>query len=220
MSNKTERSAPTVTRPRRTRGRPSVMDKHAVAEAAFALWFERGLAATSWSDLAEVTGVSARTLIRHFPDKRDIAWLGVAPATARLRAALAQIPATADLNDALRAAIVESVSHDPRISRVNPSWLRLISTEPELSSMSAQAFRPWIDELAGFIRSRIPLAPNAVCVALGTAYQAAAFAALTEWANASPTDSPTDSPQPATHTDAADAVEAMLAWIDIRIPGL
>lgn len=191
---------------RRGRGRPSVIDSGAVAEAAFRLWRDQGFADTSWADLADATGVSARTLLRHFPTKADIAWTGVAQATVRLRDALEKTSAADSLADAIRTGVVSSVSHHPRVQRVNPAWLRLIADEPELLAMAPRAYRPWIDELAAFIGRRVPHAPPAICRALASTYQAAAFAALTEWA-----DSGADG-------DSADAVDAMLGWIDIRIP--
>ncbi|TYQ10307.1 UNVERIFIED_ORG: TetR family transcriptional regulator [Gordonia westfalica J30] len=185
-----------------------MIDSGAVAEAAFRLWRERGYANTSWNDLAEATGVSARTLLRHFPTKADIAWIGVAHATVRLRDALEKTSAADPLADAIRTGVVSSVSHHPRVQRANPAWLRLIADEPELIAMAPRAYRPWIEELAAFIGRRVPHAPPAICRALASTYQAAAFAALTEWADAG---APGDS---------ADAVDAMLGWIDIRIPGM
>ncbi|QHG82302.1 TetR/AcrR family transcriptional regulator [Rhodococcus rhodochrous] len=187
----------------RRRGRPSVIDTEAIAEAAFRLWSRQGYADTSWNDLAEATGISARTLIRHFSVKSAIAWIGVAPATERLRASLSVAPETAPLTDAVRTAIVESISHRPHIQRVGRDWLRLIAGTPELAAMSSEAYRPWITELADYIGRRVPEVPAAIARALATAYQAAAFAALTEWA------------EEGAHGDPADAVDAMLRWMDI-----
>ncbi|MEU5843691.1 TetR family transcriptional regulator [Rhodococcus sp. NPDC047139] len=187
----------------RRRGRPSVIDTEAIAEAAYDLWSRQGYADTSWNDLAEATGISARTLIRHFSAKSAIAWIGVDPATERLRASLSAASETAPLTDAVRAAIVESVSHRPHIQRVGPDWLRLIAGTPELAAMASEAYQPWITELAGYIGRRVPEVPAAIARALATAYQAAAFAALTEWA------------QEGAHGDPADAVDAMLRWMDI-----
>lgn len=69
--------------------------------------------------------------------------------------------------------------------------------------MATEAYRPWITVLADYLTRRIPDAPPAIARALATAYQAAAFAALTEWAEAG------------AHGDSADAVDAMLRWMDI-----
>ncbi|MBD0022180.1 TetR family transcriptional regulator [Gordonia pseudamarae] len=189
---------------RRGRGRPSVLDAEAVVGAAFELWNEKGFAATSWADLAEATGISARTLMRHYPSKHAIAWHGVAPATERLRASLAAAPASASVADAIRTAVVESVTHRPFMPGLSRSWLRLMLSEPELAAMAPRAHLPWIEEIAAFISARLD-APAGVCRALGATYEAAAFAALREWAE-------TDVGDP------ADAVDEVLRWIDIHLP--
>jgi AcrR family transcriptional regulator len=192
--------------PVRGRGRPRVLEPEVVAEAAFRLWAERGYAATSWTDLSEATGISTRTLLRHFAAKSDIAWVGVGSATLRLRTSLAEVPDSVPLTEAVRSAVVDSVSRTPRVQRVSPAWLRLISGEPELAGMSQTAYRPWIDELAAYIQRRNPAAPAAIARALATAYQAAAFAALVEWANGG------------AHGEPADSVDSMLRWLDIHAP--
>lgn len=117
-----------------------------------------------------------------------------------------QRPRAGELSLVIRSAIVESVSHEPRVRRVAPDWLRLISSEPELAATAPLAYRPWIETLARYIASRLPDAPAAICRALATAYQAAAFAALIEWADAG------------AQGDCADAVEEMLRWMDIHAP--
>lgn len=180
-----------------------MLDPEAVAETAFRLWADRGYSATSWADLAHATGISSRTLIRHFSVKSAIAWVGVAPATARLRETLSRTDDSTPLSDAVRRAIVDSVSHDPRVQRASTDWLRLIAGEPELSAMAFTAYQSWITELAGYIGRRAPEMPDAVARALATAYQAASFVALTEWAG------------DGAHGRPADAVDATLRWMDV-----
>ncbi|MEV0354887.1 helix-turn-helix domain-containing protein [Nocardia sp. NPDC050697] len=195
-------SAPPSRRP----GRPSVLDSKAVTASALRLWSERGFAGTSWNDLAQATGISARTLLRHYSSRAEIAWLGVAPATERLRAALDGAADGLPTAAIVRGAIVESVSHDPRLHEVAPGWLRLISAEPELAAGAPRAYQPWIETLARYFALRLPAAPAAICRALATAYQAATFAALLEWADAG------------ANGDPADAVERMLRWLDVHAP--
>ncbi|WP_068165992.1 TetR/AcrR family transcriptional regulator [Rhodococcus phenolicus] len=187
----------------RGRGRPTVLEPEFVAETAFRLWSLRGYDSTSWNDIADATGISTRTLIRHFSTKSAIAWVGVASATQRLRESLSAVPDSVPLGEAVRTAVADSVSHHPRVQRVGPDWLRLIASTPELVATASQAYRPWITELARYITRRNPEVPPAVGRALATAYQAAAFAALTEWA------------EDGAHGDSADSVEATLRWLDI-----
>ncbi|MFC4128454.1 TetR/AcrR family transcriptional regulator [Nocardia rhizosphaerae] len=196
-----------MTRPvSRRPGRPSVLDSRAVAAGALRLWTERGFATTSWQDLADATGISTRTLLRHFATRSDIAWIGVAPATGRLREALAGAAEDAPVAGVVRAAIVESVSRDPRIHELAPDWLRLISSEPELAATAPAVYQPWIETLAGYLSRRRPTAPAAIGRAIATAYQAATFAALIEWAEAGAVG------------DCAESVDRMLCWLETHTP--
>ncbi|MFD3747854.1 TetR/AcrR family transcriptional regulator [Nocardia sp. NPDC058633] len=195
-----------MTQPRRP-GRPSVLDTGAVSVGALRLWTDRGFATTGWNDLAEATGVSTRTLLRHFSSRSEIAWIGVAPATERLREALA-VAVTEELPAVVvRTAIVESVSRDPRIQELAPDWLRLISSEPELVATAPRIYQPWIDTLSGYLAGRLPGSPAAICRAIATAYQSATFAALIEWAESG------------AQGDCADSVDRMLRWMDPHLPG-
>ncbi|MFI1236019.1 TetR/AcrR family transcriptional regulator [Nocardia salmonicida] len=192
--------------PRRP-GRPSVLDTGAVSVGALRLWADRGFATTSWNDLAEATGISTRTLLRHFSSRSEIAWIGVAPATERLHDALRAAAPEEPPAVVVRAAIVESVSRDPRIQELAPDWLRLISSEPELAATAPRIYRPWIDTLSGYLAGRLPGTPAAVCRAMATAYQSATFAALIEWAESG------------AEGDCADSVDRMLRWMDPHLSG-
>ncbi|MEV4156985.1 TetR family transcriptional regulator [Nocardia salmonicida] len=192
--------------PRRP-GRPSVLDTRAVSAGALRLWADRGFATTNWSDLAEATGISTRTLLRHFSSRSEIAWIGVAPATGRLQSALGAASPEQPPAVVVRAAIVESVSRDPQIQELAAGWLRLISSEPELAATAPRIYRPWIDTLSGYLADRLPGSPAAVCRAIATAYQSATFAALIEWAESG------------AEGDCADSVDRILRWMDPHLPG-
>ncbi|MFC7344737.1 TetR/AcrR family transcriptional regulator [Saccharopolyspora griseoalba] len=165
---------------RAQRGRPTVLDRGAIATATFRLWSEHGYQAVGWRDIAEATGVSVRTLVRHFARKSDIAWVGVPGATRRLRAALAETPADVPVDVAARRAIVESISDDP-MTPAGTDWIRVVASEPELAGSAPGAYRPWIDELARFLRQRAPELSPAEAEAIASGYQATAFAALVSW---------------------------------------
>ncbi|MFD6055599.1 TetR/AcrR family transcriptional regulator [Agromyces sp. NPDC060279] len=185
----------------RGRGRPSVVDAGAVTEAAFLLWSERGYAETGWKELAETTGVSARTLMRHFGTRDRIAWAGVEAANERLEQAIAELREEPDAAVAVRRAIVASVSHDEHVRRSAAAWFRLIAAEPALLATAAAANRVWTARLATHLAERLPGAGPAVCAALAAAYEAATISALRSWAERGGSGDP------------ADAVDTALAWI-------
>lgn len=200
-TSRADASAEAVGRAGRGRGRPSVVDVGAVTEAAFLLWSEHGYAETGWKELAETTGVSARTLMRHFGTRDRIAWAGVEAANERLEQAIVELRDEPDAAAAVRRAIVASVSHDVHVRRSAAAWFRLIAAEPELVATAAAANRMWTARLAAHLAERLPGAGPAVCAALAAAYEAATFSALRGWADG-------DAPG-----DPADAVDAALAWI-------
>lgn len=187
------------------RGRPTVLDRAAIATATFRLWTERGYAAVGWKDIAEATGVSVRTLVRHFAHKSDIAWLGVPTATRRLRQALEDMPEDVPVDEAVRRAIVASISDDP-MTPAGPDWIRVVCTEPEIAGTAPTAYRPWIAELAHFIGRRLPGITPAAATALASGYQAATFAALVDWS------------ETGSHDRAAIAADEALSWLSIH-PG-
>lgn len=178
-----------------------MVDHDAVAEAAIVLWSERGYDGTTWRDLAEATGVSERTLLRHYQTRAAIAWTGVDAARERLASALAAAAADAPLADVLRHAVVRSVSHDS-VRRLGSRWATLVSTEPELAAFGQRSNLPWTADLADYIAARLPDAPRAVANAVAAAYEAASRSALVDWAASDA-------------GDPADAVDAALRWLRV-----
>lgn len=168
----------------RGRGRPSTIDRDAVSIAALELWSERGLADTSWGDIAEATGVSVRTLVRHFDAKEDLAWVGVPSATARLVSALDTTPSGLATVDALRAAVVASIGTLERHRTSGPLWLRAIAAEPTLRATSVTAHAPWIAAIGDFIAARHPEVPASARHGIAIAFEVAAYDALLACAEA------------------------------------
>lgn len=164
------------------RGRPRVLDRGAVAAETYRLWVERGYDAVSWRDIAEATGVSVRTLNRHFASKSEIAWVGVPAATRRLRTALREMPAERPIHDAIRQAIAASLS-DMLATSTGRNWVDAICTQAELAGSAWSAYLPWIDELARFLVERVPEMGSPAARAIANGYQATTFAALVSWKN-------------------------------------
>lgn len=184
------------------RGRPSVLDRGAVASETYRLWVERGYEAVSWSDISEATGVSVRTLNRHFSRKSEIAWVGVPAATRRLRRALREMPADRPVHDAIRQAIAASLS-DVLATDTGRDWVDAVCSQKELAGSAGSAYRPWIDELARFLVERFPDMASPVAHAIASGYQSATFAALVSWKSGE------------LPGGAATAVDEMLQWLAV-----
>lgn len=188
---------------KRGRGRPTIMDQEAVSRAVLALWDQRGYANVGWQDIADATGVSVRTLTRHFPSKSAIAWVGAVRATEILVRALAGIDDSIEINEAVRIAIVESAELSGYASTNRHAWIKAVAFEPDLVSTAKSAFEPWINTLAEYLHKRLPHLAQFQCQALAQALQAATFAALLSEAVASE------------HSSATAVVERTLAHMRI-----
>lgn len=169
-----------------------MIDREAIATAAVGEWGRRGFAATTWQHLADATGVSARSLIRHFGTQQEILGVGVEAATARLAAELDGDHSERPLGRVLRDAVVASVSHDLAVRAVASDWAQVIAREPELRGWLASGYRAWIDTLATAVANRAPHIDQASCTAIASGYQAAAASALLDWALAGASEDPAD----------------------------
>ncbi|MCX2734006.1 helix-turn-helix domain containing protein [Saccharopolyspora sp. NFXS83] len=185
------------------RGRPTVLDRGAVATATFRLWTAHGYDAVGWGDIADATGVSVRTLVRHFSRKSEIAWVGVPAATKRLREALRATPDDLPVSDAVRRSVLASVSHDPMLASAGVDWVRVVYAQEEIAGSAGAAYRPWIEELAGYIAGRVPEITRATATAIASGYQAATFAALVAWSEGG------------ARGDAVAATDEALRWLEI-----
>jgi AcrR family transcriptional regulator len=183
------------------RGRPTLVDPVTIAAEAFRLWSARGVQGTTWAELAEATGVSIRTLMRHFPAQTDIAWVGVPAAVERLRRELDAAPAGLAAMAVVRRGVHASVIDPAADAHITREWLELVANDPQLRAAASVGWRPWTAAISAFIAVRAPSASAVVCVALAAAIQAATFTALLEAVD-----------------DRTAAVDAALDALDLRLP--
>lgn len=191
------------------RGRPTVIDRERIASAAMRLWRERGYAATRWSDLAEATGVSERTLVRHFDTQAAVLDVGIDRAVVRLREVMAEHPDT-EVAAALVEGIGVIVSTGEGVGEPGADagdWATVLSREPALQAWMRTGNQPWITAISEAIQARRPDVDAAACDAIAAAFEAAASAAMLRWAS------------DGSHDDPADHVRAALRWIRIAEPG-
>jgi AcrR family transcriptional regulator len=92
-----------------------------LAQAALALYAERGFEQTTVAEIAARAGLTERTFFRHFADKREVLFYGMEMARDLLVRAVADAPASATPMDAVGAAL-EAVS---AMLQENPERVRL-----------------------------------------------------------------------------------------------
>ncbi|MDN4478518.1 TetR family transcriptional regulator [Demequina sp. SYSU T00039] len=128
-------------------GRPQIADPDAIALIAVGLFAERGFDAVTMDDIAAASGISRRTLFRHFATKNDLVWRDFFATYERISRRMEQsppAPGIAGLRDVMREglAIPEGAEENARIR------LRIIGDSPEVFSAGIAAMSDVRDTLA------------------------------------------------------------------------
>ncbi|MDN4482324.1 TetR family transcriptional regulator [Demequina lignilytica] len=128
-------------------GRPQIADPDAIALIAVGLFAERGFDAVTMDDIAAASGISRRTLFRHFATKNDLVWRDFFATYERISRRMEQsppAPGIAGLRDVMRdgLAIPEGAEENARIR------LRIIGDSPEVFSAGIAAMSDVRDTLA------------------------------------------------------------------------
>ncbi|HEX6487727.1 MAG TPA: TetR family transcriptional regulator [Candidatus Dormibacteraeota bacterium] len=107
--------------------------RHRIAGAAVLLHSQRGIAATSWDEIAAAAGVNRATVYRHFPRLEELV-----PACARIAFEAIDLPAP----EQLRAALADLPDAGARLERIvrescacferGADWLRAARREGDL----------------------------------------------------------------------------------------
>jgi AcrR family transcriptional regulator len=79
--------------------------RHRLAQAALALYAERGFDQTTVAQIAERAGLTERTFFRHFADKREVLFWGAGALQELLVSTVANAPASMTPIDAVAAAL-------------------------------------------------------------------------------------------------------------------
>jgi AcrR family transcriptional regulator len=165
------------------RGRPPVSTREALEEVAFTLLLRDGYEATTIQAIMTAGGVGRSTFFRYFGTKGGIVWGEFDRAVRRLHALLegagAEVPVMTAVIDAVAASTVASRDAAP------DTWLdrfRVLDEDPALSGETAEHWRVWAAEIAGYVQRRTGLAAgDVVASAIGGAVQAAYVAVLRRW---------------------------------------
>jgi mycofactocin system transcriptional regulator len=173
------------------RGRPRATSRRELQAIAIRLFAEQGFEATTIEQVAAEAGVSERTFFRYFTTKGGVLWAEFETEVAAIRAALAVVPDSVPMMEAIRGAVVAANHY--RAEDVPEMRLRmsLIATEPALSFGAAEHYANWEQAVSEFAARRLGQpAESLYCLAIGRAVLAACRAAYDRWSARADNDLP------------------------------
>ena len=160
--------------------KPSARER--LAEAAFALFDERGYERTTIDDIALAAGIGRRTFFRYFPSKNDVAWGSFDEELDRMRLRLKAFPPELPLMDAVRVAIVDFNTFAPEQIPLHRRRMRLILRTPALQAHSTLRYAAWRQVIDEFVAERAGQRPDALAPrTLGYVALGVAIAAYEQW---------------------------------------
>src|ERR1700742_3279217 len=125
------------------RGRPPSTSRRELRLIALRLFAAHGFDNTTIEQIAAEAGVSERTFFRYFTTKASVLWAEFDTEVAAIRDALADVPESVPMMDAIRTAVVAANHY--RAEDVPDMRMRmaLIATEPALSFGAAEHYAHW-----------------------------------------------------------------------------
>jgi len=141
-------------------GRPPGTSRREVTRTALELCAERGFEETTVDDIAEVLGVSRRTLFRYFASKNDMVWGDFDWVLDRLRHCLDATAPDVPLHEALGHAVVESNRYEDEQLPELRIRMRLITGVPALQAHSALRYAEWREVIAVWVAQRLGCRPG------------------------------------------------------------
>jgi AcrR family transcriptional regulator len=103
-----------------------------LAEAAFALYGERGFEQTTVADIAKRAGLTERTFFRHFADKREVLFAGADALRELMLSTIAQAPESLAPIDAVAAGLEASGALIQEGGELSRQRQAIIDASPEL----------------------------------------------------------------------------------------
>ena len=149
--------------------------RDALARAALELFVERGYDETTLAEIAEVAGVSTRTIFAYFPSKEDILFSTMQAMRDALAQALVERPAGTDALTALREFILSS-AHEK--TEFDHKLGRVIAADPTLSSHKRARIAEFQEVLAAAIADDLGVGPDDLRPQVAAASLTAAFEVL------------------------------------------
>jgi TetR/AcrR family transcriptional regulator, regulator of mycofactocin system len=164
------------------RGRPPGTSRRELELIALRLFTDQGFDSTTIEQIAAEAGVSKRTFFRYFSSKAGLLWSEFDREVDTIRAALAEVPATVPMMDAIRRAVVTANHYGPQDVPELRIRMHLISSVPALQSSTAVHYDAWERAISDFAATRIGQPADSLYpLAVGRATLAACRAAYDRW---------------------------------------
>jgi AcrR family transcriptional regulator len=136
------------------RERKKWQSRAAIADAALAMFAERGFEATTVADVAKRAGVSPATVARYFPSKESLLFPEREVNTASIRAAILARPVRESPYTAVTNALSEATPLDPDGRRRLLLSRLAIARSPVLRGQASTLLTSWRDTIAESAVSR------------------------------------------------------------------
>jgi AcrR family transcriptional regulator len=149
--------------------------RDALARAALELFVERGYDETTLAEIAEMAGVSTRTIFAYFPSKEDILFATMQTMRDALAQALADRPAGTDALTSLQEFILSS-AHEK--TELDHKLGQVIAADPTLSSHKRARIAEFQEVLAAAIADDLGVGPDDLRPQVAAASLTAAFEVL------------------------------------------
>ncbi len=172
----------TSAEPSARRGRPPGTSRRTLELIALRLFTEQGFDETPIEQIAAEAGVSRRTFFRYFDSKTSVIWGEFDTEITTIRAALAGVPDTVPMMDAIRQAVVAANHYRAEDVPELRARMNLISSVPALQSSSALHYDAWERVVSEFVATRIGQPAGSLYpLAVGRSTLAACRAAYETW---------------------------------------
>jgi mycofactocin system transcriptional regulator len=174
------------------RGRPPSTSRRELQRIALRLFDAHGFDNTTIEQIAVEAGVSERTFFRYFTTKGSVLWAEFESEVLAIRDALADVPESVPMMDAIRTAVVAANHYRAEDVPEMRMRMALIATEPALSFGAAEHYAHWEQAVSDFAARRLGLpAESLYPLAVGRTVLAACRAAYDRWSDRADHDLPT-----------------------------
>jgi TetR/AcrR family transcriptional regulator, regulator of mycofactocin system len=173
------------------RGRPPSTSRRELQRIALRLFEAHGFDNTTIEQITAEAGVSERTFFRYFTTKASVLWAEFESEVLAIRDALADVPESVPMMDAIRTAVVAANHYRAEDVPEMRMRMALIATEPALSFGAAEHYAHWEQAVSDFAARRLGLpAESLYPLAVGRTVLAACRAAYDRWSDRADRDLP------------------------------